>query len=43
MQVAAAEACGAERIVTRNVRDFLRSPIRAMTPATFLREHIPAK
>ncbi len=38
MQVAAAEACGAERIVTRNVRDFLRSPIRAVAPVTLLRE-----
>ena len=32
MQVAAARACGAEHIVTRNVRDFGRSPIPAMTP-----------
>jgi predicted nucleic acid-binding protein len=38
MQVAAAAACGAERIVTRNVRDYTRSPIRALTPATLLRE-----
>ncbi len=43
MQVAAAEACGADWIVTRNVRDFLRSPIRAVTPAAFLRQHSPAK
>ena len=32
MQVATARACGAEHIVTRNVRDFRRSPIPAMTP-----------
>ena len=32
MQVAAARACGAQHIVTRNVRDFVRSPIPAMTP-----------
>ncbi len=32
MQVAAARACGARHIVTRNVRDFARSPIPAMTP-----------
>lgn len=32
MQVAAARACGAQHIVTRNVRDFARSPIPAVTP-----------
>ena len=32
MQVAAARACGAQHIVTRNVRDFARSPIPALTP-----------
>ncbi|MCY3966358.1 MAG: PIN domain-containing protein [Acidobacteria bacterium] len=32
MQVAAARACGAEHIVTRNVRDFRLSPIPAVTP-----------
>ena len=32
MQVAAARACGALRIVTRNTRDYERSPIRAVTP-----------
>ena len=32
MQVAAARACGARHIVTRNVGDFVRSPIPAMTP-----------
>ena len=32
MQVAAARACGARHIVTRNVRDFGRSPIPATTP-----------
>ena len=30
MQVAAARACGARHIVTRNVRDYDRSPIRAV-------------
>ncbi len=30
MQVAAARACGARHIVTRNVRDYERSPIRAV-------------
>ncbi len=32
MQVAAARACGAEYIVTRNLSDFERSPIPALTP-----------
>lgn len=32
MQVAAARACGARHIVTRNVKDYERSPIRAVTP-----------
>ncbi len=32
MQVAAARACGARYIVTRNVRDYERSPIRAVEP-----------
>ena len=32
MQVAAARACGARHIVTRNARDFVRSPIPALTP-----------
>lgn len=32
LQVAAARACGARQIVTRNVRDYERSPIRAVGP-----------
>ena len=32
MQVAAARACGARYVVTRNVRDYERSPIRAIDP-----------
>ena len=32
MQVAAARACGAEFIVTRNTKDFRRSPIAAKNP-----------
>ena len=32
MQVAAARACGARHIVTRNVKDYERSPIRAIDP-----------
>ena len=37
LQVAAAMACGAQAIVTRNVRDFRHSPVPAMTPETLLR------
>ena len=32
MQVAAARACGARHIVTRNTRDYARSPIPAISP-----------
>ena len=32
MQVAAARACGARHIVTRNLRDYVRSPIPAISP-----------
>ena len=38
LQVAAARACGARHIVTRNVRDFDRSPIPALTPTEALSE-----
>ncbi len=38
MQVAAARACGARHIVTRNVKDYARSPIRALTPQEALNE-----
>lgn len=38
MQVAAASACGAEVIVTRNLRDYSRAPIRAATPAALIQE-----
>ena len=38
LQVAAARACDARHIVTRNVRDFDRSPIPALTPAEALSE-----
>ncbi len=36
LQVAAARACGARHIVTRNVRDYVRSPIPAVEPRTAL-------
>ena len=32
LQVAAAVACEAEVIVTRNIRDYARSPVQAVTP-----------
>lgn len=39
LQVAAAMACGAQLIVTRNVRDFKSSPVPALTPEAFLRQY----
>ena len=36
MQVAAARACGAETIVTRNVRDYRDAPVTAVEPARAL-------
>jgi len=38
LQVAAARACGASYIATRNVRDFQGSPVPARTPADLLGE-----
>ena len=38
MQVAAARACGAQHIVTRNVKDYRRSPIPALSPQDALGE-----
>ena len=38
LQVAAARACGARHIVTRNVRDYEQSPIRALSPQEALVE-----
>jgi predicted nucleic acid-binding protein len=38
MQAAAARACGARWIATRNVADFERSPVLARTPADLLRD-----
>lgn len=38
MQVAAARACGAQYIATRNVKDFRKSPVPAGTPAELLEE-----
>ena len=42
LQAAAAMACGAQIIVTRNVRDFKGSPVPAMTPEVFIQQHMPA-
>ena len=36
MQVAAARACGARHIVTRNMKDYERSPISAVSPRDVL-------
>lgn len=38
LQAAAAMACGANFIVTRNERDFKASPVPALTPEKFLRQ-----
>lgn len=38
LQVAAAEACGARLIITRNLRDYRQSPIQALTPRDMLNE-----
>jgi len=38
MQVAAARACGARWIVTRNLRDYTRSPVPAISPRQALAE-----
>ena len=38
MQVAAAQACSAEYIVTRNIVDFVNSPVRAIMPDEALSE-----
>lgn len=38
MQVAAAMAAGADVVVTRNLRDYARSPIRAVSPQAILDE-----
>lgn len=39
LQVAAAMACGAQVVVTRNERDFKNSPVPAMNPEVFLRKY----
>jgi predicted nucleic acid-binding protein len=38
LQAAAALTCGASVIATRNIRDYLRAPVRALTPAALLKE-----
>jgi len=43
LQAAAAVACGAQAIITRNERDFKASPVPAMTPETFLRRYPVAR
>ncbi|MGC9451127.1 MAG: type II toxin-antitoxin system VapC family toxin [Oceanipulchritudo sp.] len=37
LQIAAAQSAGAERIITRNTRDFASSPVPAVSPEAFLR------
>ena len=40
MQVAAARSCGALHIVTRNIKDYERSPVPAITPQQALRNGV---
>ena len=40
LQAAAAVACKAQVIITRNVRDFKKSPVPAMTPEQFVAKHM---
>lgn len=37
LQAVSAQACGVETLVTRNVKDFGASPVRAETPSSFLK------
>lgn len=39
LQVAAAMACGAQFVITRNERDFKNSPVPALNPDAFLRRY----
>ena len=39
LQVSAAQACGANYIITRNGRDFVQSPLPALSPEEFLARH----
>jgi hypothetical protein len=39
LQVAAAMACGAQFIITRNARDFKASPVPALSPDAFSLKH----
>jgi len=41
MQIAAAEKCAADVIVTRNTSDFAASPVPALTPEDFLARYFP--
>jgi predicted nucleic acid-binding protein len=38
LQVAAAESWGADLVVTRNLRDYRRSPVKAISPDEFLKK-----
>ena len=41
LQLVAAEACGADVLITRNTKDFKTSTILVMTPEEFLAAHPP--
>ena len=38
VQIASAQADGLDFIITRNIKDFEKSPVKAMTPAEFVHE-----
>jgi hypothetical protein len=38
MQCAAALACGAAVIISRNIKDFRNAPVKTITPEQFLQE-----
>ena len=38
LQVAAALACNADVVATRNIRDYSKAPVRAMTPSQLITE-----
>jgi hypothetical protein len=42
LQAAAAVACGAHVVLTRNLKDFKGSPVPAMTPEEFIQQHMTA-
>lgn len=40
LQISSAAACLAEYIITRNVKNYKKSPITALTPNNFIKKHL---